>query len=86
MACVDAACDVVRTLAEQNFNEIEDEEIVLDGTGRDALLLPQLPVTEVSEIVEGTTTLTATDYKLNGNGILLRTKPAVWPLGRQNIR
>lgn len=84
LACVDAACDVVRTLAEQNFNQVT-EEIVLDGTGTDALLLPERPVSEVTEVVEGVDTLTTDDYKLNGNGILFRASPAVWSVGRRNV-
>jgi hypothetical protein len=90
----DAACDMVRTVAEQTFNQ-STSTVTLDGTGTDALLLPELPVTAA-----GTVTVaggTVTDYVLNGNGILFRKQigtdvdytnvmlPLKWPVGRQNI-
>ena len=84
---VDAACDICRGAAEQRFNQATTT-FVLDGTGTDAMLLPELPATAA-----GTVTVnggTVTDYVLNGNGILYRGTAGpdpriVWPAGRQNI-
>jgi hypothetical protein len=81
--CVDAACDMCRTISEQDFNAVDDDEVALDGSGTDALLLPQLPVTEVSDVT--LTDEAVTDFKLNGNGVLLRDSPGVWTKGRQNV-
>lgn len=83
----DAACDMVRTLAEQSFNA-DTSTVVLDGTGTDALLLPELPVTAAGTVIVNGGTVT--DYVLNGNGILLRGSAGVdprslWPAGRQNV-
>ena len=90
----DAACDTVRTIAEQTFNAATST-VTLDGTGTDALLLPELPVSAA-----GTVTVaggTVTDFVLNGNGILFRKasdtdvdytdayRTLTWPVGRQNI-
>jgi hypothetical protein len=83
----DAACDMVRTMAEQSFNR-DTTTVTLDGTGTDALLLPDMPVSGA-----GTVTVnggTVTDYTLASNGILLRGTAGVdprptWPTGRQNI-
>lgn len=84
---VDAACDVCRIACGQDFNEVTNDVIVLDGTNSDALILPQIPVSEVSEVVVGDDTLVVDDdYKLTGNGILVRTWPMRWRWGRQNIR
>jgi hypothetical protein len=83
----DAACDMCRTIAEQTFNA-DTSTVTLDGTGGDAILLPELPVTNVDSVtVNGGT---VTDYTLNGNGILFRGSVGVnecgtWPAGRQNI-
>ncbi len=87
---VDAACDVCRTVAEQSFDYVRNDSILMDGPGTDALLLPELPVISVSSVTSDGTAVT--DYALKENGVLLRkvltaqTATAVWPLGRQNVR
>jgi hypothetical protein len=84
---LDAACDMVRTFAEQQFNAAT-ETYTGDGTGTDAFLLPRLPVTAAGTVtVDGTA---VTDYILNDNGILFRGTAGcdprpVWPSGRQNV-
>jgi hypothetical protein len=84
---LDAACDMVRTFAEQQFNEAT-ETYTGDGTGSDAFLLPNLPVTAAGTVtVNGTA---ETEYELNNNGILFRGTAGcdprpTWPAGRQNI-
>jgi hypothetical protein len=96
LIAVDAACDTVRTVAEQTFNRTVGGTAVFDGTGTDALLLPELPVTAAGTVLVNGTAVT--DYVLNDNGILFRrgslaptstyydyTVPMVWPNGRQNI-
>lgn len=89
LIATDSACDTVRTFAERDFNQVVGATFTLDGTGTDAILIPQLPVTAA-----GTVTVnggTVTDYTLNANGILFRGTAGsdprpVWPSGRQNIR
>lgn len=84
---LDAACDVCRDLAEQDFNSATST-ITLDGTGTDALILHQLPVSAAGTVtVNGTA---VTDYELSDNGMLLRGSAGidprpVWPSGRQNV-
>lgn len=89
IAC-DAACDVVRTFTEQDFNE-GTSTVVLDGTGTDCVLLPQRPVTNAGTVnVAGSS---ITDYVVADNGRLIRqdaSSPAsvvalTWPEGRQNV-
>jgi len=64
----DAACDMCRSISERTFNA-GTSTVTMDGSGTDALLLPDLPVgTAGTVIVNGGT---VTDYMLNGNGILL---------------
>lgn len=87
LMAIDSACDMCRTVAEQDFNR-GTSTITLDGTGTDSLLLPQLPV-----VSAGTVTVNGaavTDYVLNPNGILFRgsvgaNQGATWPEGRQNV-
>lgn len=88
---LDAACDMCRTIGEQSFNR-GTTTYTLDGTGTDAILLPDLPVNSAGTVlVDGTA---VTDYMLAGNGVLLRGTATsasywgwrpVWPTGRQNV-
>jgi hypothetical protein len=97
LIAVDAACDICRTIAEQSFNEATST-ITLDGTGTDALPLPELPVNTAGTVVVSGGTVT--DYVLKDNGVLIRklADPTVidwdtdisptavrWPAGRQNV-
>lgn len=84
---LDAACDICRTVAEQQFNQ-DTTVFTLDGTGTDAILLPQLPVNAAGTVLVNGGTIT--DYVLNGHGVLFRGTAGcdprpTWPLGRQNI-
>jgi hypothetical protein len=91
------ACQVVRTLTEQDF-ETATSTVKLDGTGTDTIFLPQRPVSTV-----GTVTVNGeaeTDYTFTPEGRLIRTSDdapsystwasteipsASWPGGRQNV-
>lgn len=83
LAAVDAACDVVRTITEQDWNRVTNGTAVLDGTGTDALLLPQRPADVTSVTIGGTVTsgtitggTTVTSWTLRDDGVLLRTAGA----------
>src|SRR5215204_1636080 len=78
LICVDAACDIIRDFAEQTFNQVLGDTIYLNGSGTDALLLPQGPVTAAGTVqvrTDGTawTTAGAADYSLSTKGILYAT-------------
>lgn len=87
LIALDSACDVCRTMAERDFNAATST-FTLDGTGTDALLLPQLPVNAAGTVtVNGTA---VTDYTLSSSGMLFRGSAGcdprpVWPSGRQNV-
>jgi hypothetical protein len=97
LECVDAACDIVRDISEQTFNRGTTTD-VFDGSGTDALLLPELPVNSVGTVsyvdtAGSATTLGTTDYTLNDNGVLFATNLSgtstigtCWVAGRQNVR
>lgn len=78
----------VRGYCGQLFDPVEQEEILLDGKGSSVLLLPELPVTDVAEVLEISsgstwTTLNGPDvespvYEWNEDGILRRTDGGVF--------
>jgi hypothetical protein len=81
----DSACDLIRGATGQSFAQVDGETVVLDGTGTDALLLPQLPVWEVTAVAVDGEELEAEDYNFTGAGLLLRLDADVWTLGRQMV-
>jgi hypothetical protein len=95
LQAVDAACDWVRDLTHQTLNHVEDDVVLLDGTGTDALLLPETPVEEVSlVVVAGDEDATDWSFALHDSGVLMRMwapegsvapTAAVWPKGRNNV-
>jgi hypothetical protein len=59
---------------------VEDDEIVLDGNGRDSLLLPVWPTTAVASVaLDGGELVEGTDYAWSEAGILRRLGCQVWP-------
>ncbi|MCB9135161.1 MAG: hypothetical protein H6636_07030 [Anaerolineales bacterium] len=85
------ATGAIRNYCRQHLSLVEDETIVLDAPRGRRLFLPELPVVELSEVVEEGVTLVAnTDYRLDRTGILHRLRGNVWKLdgameGLQNI-
>lgn len=84
----DAACDMIRDYTGQVFNR-GTSTVSLDGTGTDAILLPQLPVRSAGTVsVNGSP---VTNYMLAENGCLFRgttsgySSSTMWPQGRQNV-
>lgn len=84
---IEEATAAIRNYCHQYIELVEDEEITLDCTGGNRLFLPELPVTEVSKVVEDEETLTAgadEDYQLGQHGILYRVGQD-WEAGIQIV-
>lgn len=47
---VGAASDLIRNAVGARLDNVEDDIILVDGSGTDTILLPELPVTEVTEV------------------------------------
>lgn len=59
---------------------VEDDEVTLDGNGRESILLPVWPTTAVTSVVlDGETLVEGTDYEWSDAGILRRLGCRVWP-------
>lgn len=74
-----AVSDEVRKFSRLTFETHTDEEITLDGSGTTILLLPALPVTDVSSVVVAEEELDEIDdYEWSAKGILRRLGGYVW--------
>lgn len=80
------ATAAIQNHCHQTLEAVEDDECTFDvAEGQAKLFLPELPVTEVSDVVEDGETLTATtDYKLGNHGILHRVGQN-WASGVQAV-
>jgi hypothetical protein len=60
--------------------QVVDDTVVLDGNGRETLLLPVWPTTAVTSVVlDGCDLTEGTDYSWSDAGILRRLGRRVWP-------
>lgn len=79
------ASTAIRNYCRQVLDLVEDDAITLDSPGGMRLFLPELPVIEVSQVVEdGIILVPGDDYKLGQHGILHRVGRR-WSAGVQNI-
>ena len=79
------ASAAIRNYTKQYLEKVDDEVITLDSPGGYRLFLPELPVLEVTEVIEDDETLTPDDdYKLGQHGILHRIDQK-WAEGIQNV-
>lgn len=86
MIACDAACERVRGETDQQLNWVEDDEVVLDGSGKAALQLPQAPVFGTVVVLVDGVEVEATDYVVRGSAaLLIRTDGSYWPLAVGNI-
>lgn len=69
---INAACDMVRTVAEQLFSPVTDT-VALDGTGTDFIQLPERPVNAVGTVVVNGVTKGTLDYVSTTDGKLFAT-------------
>lgn len=95
---VSMACETVKTLTEQQFDQMTGGTAVLDGSGTDVVILPQRPVSAAGTVVVNGETLESDDYAVTEEGLLIRTggtanwstwsscgPASYWPEGRRNV-
>jgi hypothetical protein len=74
-----AASSRFRGAVRHHVSFVADEAVVLDGNGKESLLLPAAPVTAVSSVqVDGTELTYSTDFEWSADGFLRRVG-ACWP-------
>jgi len=75
----------IQNYCRQQIEKVEDDEIILDSAGGIRLFLPELPVTEVSSVVEDDEVLVdGEDYQLGQYGVLHRVDQD-WAKGIQIV-
>lgn len=85
------ASDVVREYTGQTIHFVNNDIVMVDGTGTASLLLPQMPVVRVNAITTyddhllNEHVLPTTEFILGDAGILWNTNGG-WPLGHRNVR
>ncbi len=82
---IDEATAAIQNYCRQALELVEDDKVTLDSPGAYTLNLPEMPVVEVSEVLEDGKALTeGVDYVRLGSGILRRLRQR-WARGYQNI-
>lgn len=85
---LDAACDEVRKVAEQDLDFVADDEVLLGSDGGETMLLPEMPVYAVESVEgpSGNVLVPGTDYVLDRETGALQTKKIGLKFlkGRQN--
>ena len=82
---IEGASAAIQNYCHQTLELVEDDAITLDCIGGTKIFLPELPVVEVTGVVEDGETLTVMDdYKLGQHGILHRIGDT-WAAGTQII-
>lgn len=93
LVAVDSACEELRRLTGQNFNEGETT-VLLDGSNTRSLILPQAPVSEIASVKVNDELVDAGDYVVTDGGVLRRVKvngtalsswSTGWPWGAMNV-
>ncbi len=83
LAALEQASAVVENYLGQPVELVEDDEVVLDGSGTKVLLLPAFPVTEVTLVLVDGDALTEDDYEWSKTGELRRK--ALWPAALRSV-
>ncbi|MFE7899176.1 mobile element protein [Streptomyces sp. NPDC057424] len=80
LAALRAATRRFRGAVGHDVDLVVDDEVTLDGNGRESLLLPVWPTTAVTSVaLDGETLVEGTDYSWSEAGLLRRLGGRCWP-------
>lgn len=85
---MEAACDCIRLYIDQQVDFQEDETIVVSGTGTTTLLLPEMPIVEITSITkdDDDDPVDPTTYQRQGRSQIHLIDGCVWlPSSRYTI-
>lgn len=86
LRALESASVLIRAALAQQVNLVTDDVIRIDGLGLSGLVLPQIPVIEITDVTllhpsADDQVLAATDYYVDGAGILWRSPECSWGWG-----
>src|SRR5690625_6732539 len=81
---VAAATQMIRDYCGWHIAPVEEETLVLDGTGTNTLLLPSRRVVQVSQVLVRDEPLDSAGYEWSAIGALRRLG-GVWPAGSRGV-
>src|SRR3954469_20024079 len=79
---------VIRTFCGQTLDEVAGDVVVLSGNGRDVMILPEYPVTDLTNVVIEDVTFDGTDddnVRVKDTGLMYRLDGSSWDFGVNNI-
>jgi len=80
LAALTSASRRFRGAVGHEVTRVDDDEVTLDGNGRESLLLPVWPTIAVTKVLlDGEELVEGTDYEWSEAGILRRLGCQVWP-------
>lgn len=86
LIALDGACESVRRYMHRKLNLAADEDIVLDGNSTSALILPERPAHEVSDVtINGDAVDDASLYLEIERGVLWLVDGSVWTRGKGSV-
>jgi hypothetical protein len=83
---LDIASGVVRTYCGHSISQILNDDIKLDGTGTNIVMLPAIPVNGIDLIEVNDEELEDTKYAWSKKGFVKRTDGILWPTLPNSIR
>jgi hypothetical protein len=84
MAALEAASAFVEAYIGQPVAVVEDEDILIDGSGTRVILLPAFPVTDVAEVKIDDETVNPDEYEWSKTGELRRVN-GIWPSALRSV-
>ncbi len=76
---IGSACETLRDMIGQDLAGVIDDIVIMDGTGTDTLLLPQVPVHDVTSVKLNGRVIPDTTYYLDKRDGALYRKSTFWP-------
>lgn len=82
---IDVGCAAIRKFLDQRLTYVEDDEVRMDGSGTDALRLPERPVRDLTSVLEDGVEVSTDLYFLRLSTLYRTDDSGTWTPGRGNF-